>query len=199
MAVIRRLLLVTFALILSWAGVVQPGLGALASPAEFVHVYAHDSHHHTAVLTFTTTERGPPAGYSNATAYDADGMLPSGDLARPEDTTPATYDYDDAARFVQTARGSDAAGKQGGDPMARPAAVWRSSVATKVEAGAVKRGGWFAQLRCVRHCRGFNARWQTGVGDEHLPGATNPWRKRADCAVRWCLLARSRRARSDRE
>lgn len=99
---IRRLLLVTFALILSWAGVVQPGLCALASPAEFVHVYAHGSHHHTAVLTFTTTERGPPAGYSNATAYDADGILPPGGLTRPEGTTtPAIYDYDDAARLCR--------------------------------------------------------------------------------------------------
>jgi len=75
---IRRLLLVTSALMLSWVGVVDLGVGTQASPVEFVYVYAHDGHHQTAILTFTITERRPPTTYDSDTAahtYDGPPLL----------------------------------------------------------------------------------------------------------------------------
>lgn len=75
---IRRLLLVTSALMLSWVGVVDLGVGTQASPVEFVYVYAHDGHHQPAILTFTITERRPPTTYDSDTAahtYDGPPLL----------------------------------------------------------------------------------------------------------------------------
>jgi hypothetical protein len=60
-------------------------------------------------VTYANTERGPPPTLDHVLAFDAVDRRSHGASVRLDDvTTPAAYDYDDAARFVQVARGSRA-------------------------------------------------------------------------------------------
>lgn len=96
------------ALLASWLGLVTPATGAeaMAMPAPAA-AYTYDALLCPAVPTCTTSERGPPAAYDRNADYDADGQLSLGASARPNvTTTTATYDYDNGARFVHSARGS---------------------------------------------------------------------------------------------
>lgn len=74
------------------------------------YTYTYDLHGLYAATPHGTTERGPPATRNNPITYDPNGLRTLGVSARSHTpTTPATYDYDDLARFVRTARGSHGA------------------------------------------------------------------------------------------
>lgn len=66
--------------------------------------YAYDSHHHSALPTYTPQERGPPGTYDHAGAYAAAGRWSHGALVRPErSTTPLAFTYNDPTQLVQVA------------------------------------------------------------------------------------------------
>lgn len=73
--------------------------------AGHAHVYyAYDSPHHTSLLTFITTERGPPAAHDPHTAHNAVDRWSLGAAARPARLTPSPIiNYDLPALLVQSA------------------------------------------------------------------------------------------------
>ncbi|NYG58760.1 hypothetical protein BJ980_001683 [Nocardioides daedukensis] len=108
-----------------------PAAGALADvPAQPPSVHVYNGHHHTDAPTYTASERGPPSTYDSSTAYDPDGLGPFGASARPNVAIgPATYGYDDLARFAQSARGSSGVEEQVDSTVAVLVVAQRSGVA----------------------------------------------------------------------
>jgi hypothetical protein len=85
-----------------WSVNPASGAGPLFASIDFVHGYAYDIHGHAAVVTATTTERGPPAAFHRSTTYDVVGRWWRGTSARPQPGSVCTYTtYDHASRFVQ--------------------------------------------------------------------------------------------------
>ena len=127
----RRIIQIALTALLSLLGILQVApaqAGATASSVEPGFVY--DGLHTAAIPTYTTTERGPPAAYDSNVDHDADGQLLVGASARQNaPTIPATYDYDDLARLVQTARGGHGAEEQVDSAEAGPVVVERLRVA----------------------------------------------------------------------
>ena len=99
----RRILAVLLATLVAWLGFGAPTIAAVEAAPAPATVYAYDSHHHTAVATRTTKERGPPASYDLIATNGAVDHGSHGAAARPSDaTTLATYDYDDPALIART-------------------------------------------------------------------------------------------------
>ncbi|NYG58762.1 uncharacterized protein (DUF2384 family) [Nocardioides daedukensis] len=124
----NRLLALVISLLAAWlAG--APAATA-AAPADPVTAIGYDARETPAHVIDTTSERGPPAAHNERTTYDAVDSWSNGDPARPGGTTPpATFAYDHPARFVQTARGSDAVEEHSDSAEQGSVLVWRSDVA----------------------------------------------------------------------
>lgn len=119
------LLVAVFMSLLSGPSVLDPATAATRPALS----YAYDGHYPGAVLTCTTTERGPPMSCDPDDTYDAADRWSHGASARSHVTaTSATYGYDDLTRFVQTARSSCTEGQVGG-PEAGSVVVGRPGVA----------------------------------------------------------------------
>jgi hypothetical protein len=93
------------------------------------------------VLTYTTTERGPPASNEPGTTYDAVDRGSHGTSARPDRISPpAGFAYDHRALLVQVARASRATQFQAqGD-----GGALSSSGSNDVAANAASKLGWGA-------------------------------------------------------
>lgn len=105
----RRLLVFILGILAASFGIASPAIASVAGPSnlEVIHVYAYDCHHHPAVPTSSTAERGPPDATYGYTTYDAVDPCSRGASARSGDpATRAIYGYDDLALLVQSARGS---------------------------------------------------------------------------------------------
>lgn len=112
-----------------WMGIWHPAeASAAALPPGATYIY--DGHHHTAPPMANISERGPPAASDRPATYDATARRSDGPSARPNlPIAPATYDYDNLARFVQTAHGSPGVWEQVGSADSGSAIVTRSDVA----------------------------------------------------------------------
>jgi len=117
-------------------------VAAAAAASPEVAVYAYDGTQHTADA-ICTIERGPSATHDHScTAYGADGLRSLGTLASPDrPRSPATYDYDDLARFVQAALGSRGASEQVDRAKQGSVIVERSGVAANAGSRALV-GTW---------------------------------------------------------
>jgi hypothetical protein len=123
------------AVVIGW--LTMPMAAAAAPPeAAPVHAYAYDAPAHSASTTEDVSERGPPATYDHALAYNAADNGSRGASARSRDATaPATYAYDDTAQSARTARGRRGAmGANGGGTAPRGVAQGLQ-VAAKTLAG----------------------------------------------------------------
>jgi hypothetical protein len=101
-----RVFVTAFLTLLGSFSLLQPSTVG-STPAYATANYVYDSADHAVWLNDTTSERGPPAEYDRPTDYDAVDRWSHGTSARPSGRTTATIqDYDDIARFVQSARGS---------------------------------------------------------------------------------------------
>ena len=62
----------------------MPGAMAASVPSgvEHLHVFTYDGDQHTVAVTYTASERGPPAQPRLDTTYDPDGLRPVGLLVR---------------------------------------------------------------------------------------------------------------------
>lgn len=123
--------------------------------------YTYDLHGLYAATPHGTTERGPPVTRNNPITYDPNGLRTLGVLARSHTpTTPATYDYDDLARFVRTARGSHGAEGQ-------PRRLNGDLCALLSVRSAAKSDGFLSSRLAMRNERG-----SIGLpGDTELQGA----------------------------
>lgn len=127
-----RLLVVIVVSVLGWLGTAAP-VAMAASPCTPLG-YAYDGQCHTALLTHTIIERGPPAANSCTTAHDADTQRPLGVLARPNGAATATaYDHNDRHVLGQFACRGQAAEEQTGIELADHAASVPSIVAANSE------------------------------------------------------------------
>lgn len=130
MIMLRRLAAVFLTLVAALFTFTTAGT-AVPHVASGLGTYAYGSHQHPTGLADTTTERGPPSSYDQATLYDAVDGSPNGASARPEVVIPgATTRYTTPVRFTQVPLAATSTGARvvaGGDLLSRG----RSGVATK--------------------------------------------------------------------
>lgn len=125
----RGLIAVLLAVVIGW--LTMPMAAAAAPPeAAPVHAYAYDAPARSASTTEDVSERGPPATYDHALAYNAADNGSRGASARSGNATaPASYTYDDTAQSARTARGRWGAMGANGGGTARRGVAQRSDVA----------------------------------------------------------------------
>lgn len=83
------------------------GSAVALNPDESAPAYTYAPLAHGATAPGTTTERGPPAAYNPATAYNAVARWSHGASARQDGPTPSrAFAYDNPALLVQAARTS---------------------------------------------------------------------------------------------
>lgn len=98
----RRILAYLLAVLCCWLGPVS-ATPAHAAPARPVTAYTYDGHHNDSALTYTMTERGPPASNESSTAYDAVDRWSHDAAARPDRPAPSPIiTYDPTALLVQS-------------------------------------------------------------------------------------------------
>ena len=99
----RRLLVFLLAILGCWLGPVSAA-PASAAPTSPVSGYADDGDHYGAVLTYTTTERGPPATYRPGATYDAVDPRSHGAWWRSGlAASPLNYNYNTPTLLVHVA------------------------------------------------------------------------------------------------
>ncbi|NYG58749.1 hypothetical protein BJ980_001672 [Nocardioides daedukensis] len=151
----KRALAVVLGLLVACLGLAAPA-SAVAQPSSPAGtVYGYDTAANPSTVTHIGSERGPPAGDGNSIDYHLDGLLPSGEVARPDDlTTVAIYDYDDLSQFVPIAPRSRAAKGQVARTEVTSAVVERSRVAAKSGGALAKYDADFAIGQLTKGGRG---------------------------------------------
>lgn len=138
----KRLLVLTVALVVAWLGLLPQTAGAVPLAPQAVASHSYDGHREDAGSICTTTERGPPARCEHNTAYDAGDRWSCGASASPNPPrTRLAYGYDVLGRFAQSARSSRGAEEQVeqvGSAEPGPVVVRRSRVAANTAAGTNK-------------------------------------------------------------
>lgn len=94
--------------------IAQPvALAVAAEAADQAHVNAFDTPHHAYLLTYDTTERGPPGPHDSDATHDVADRRSGGVSARPDRaTTGAATTYDDPASCVRLALAATTTGRQ---------------------------------------------------------------------------------------
>ncbi|UJP39781.1 ribonuclease domain-containing protein [Cellulomonas palmilytica] len=149
----KRLLVLTVALVVAWLGLLPQTAGAVPLAPQAVASHSYDGYREDAGSICTTTERGPPARCEHNTAYDAGDRWSCGASASPNPPrTRLAYGYDVLGRFAQSARSSRGAEEQVeqvGSAEPGPVVVRRSRVAAntavrpaQVAFGPVPENAW---------------------------------------------------------